>query len=399
MIGICIEAGITCPSCESYVPLNALVPSLRCSGCGKDLELSLDVWKTVLEDSLKQAPFLEEGEGSSSTIFGSYNYKVLYGRLAPRYDDTKDDIDIDMLLEKLDEGRVLHPGSGAPTGVRRMPEQYHEAFMGVLALIGEDPSQLPGTPEGLPLETALSGPIAFQCPSCAGSLIVDGASRSADCRFCQTQVHLPDDLWFRLHPVKKEKRWFLLFDEFQRFDLEGNLLSLWGRTEEKQGFWGRMKMWFGSRRRAPHFSDTSDYPVRTRDSDIRLAIGQDGSVYMLSYTMLLRLDCSGKKVYLAELPCNYTTGRPVVNASGEAFVLSHGDHDRIEVLSVSPDGTTVSVAVASTLDGGPVEDGEILALSPEGRFSLLGYCGKWTDAENRLSSPCEGPSTQAATQP
>ncbi len=543
MIGICIEAGITCPSCESYVPLNALVPSVRCSGCGKDLELSLDVWKTVLDDSLKKASSLEEGEGSSSTIFGSYNYKVLYGRLAPRYDDTKDDIDIDMLLGKLGEGQVLHPESGAPTGVRRMPEQYREAFMGVVALIGEDPSQLPGTPEGQPLETGLSGPIAFQCPNCAGSLIVDGASRSADCQFCQTQVHLPDDLWFRLHPVKKEKRWFLLFDElqrpfewdgdiwdaacdsngnlyiltesdfwdspilvstkpdrmlrwrrddldiepstsrgepriafagenrllvacgdrsnliiisaedgstlgvldapddnesppqerfsmkgcfdfavfpddtlllyrdcdrrnesgyfydFQRFDLEGNLLSLWDRTEEKPGFWDRMRRWFGTMRTAPCFDRISDFPEKARDSDIRLAIGRDGSVYMLLRNMLLRLDRTGKKVYLIELPCSYATGRPAVNAAGEVFLLAHGDNDRTEVLSVSPDGTSVSVAVASTLDGGPVEDEGIVVLSPEGRFSLLGYSGKWTEAENRLSFPCEEPSTQAAAQP
>jgi hypothetical protein len=542
MIGICIEAGISCPSCESYVPLNALVPSVLCSGCGKDLELGIDVWKTVLEDSLEQASFLEDGEGSSSTIFGSYNYKVLYGRLAPRYDDTKDDIDIDMLLEKLDEGHVLHPESGAPTRIRRLPEQYRDAFRGVVALIGEDPSQLPGASEGQPMKTGLSGPIAFQCPNCGGSLIVDGTSRMADCRFCETQVYLPDDLWRRLHPVKKEKRWFLLFDEFQkpftwgddvwdavydtdgnlyilieheygdspllvstkpdrmlrwrrgdldikpstsggeprialagdnrllvtcgsglfilssldgsslgvldapegngtppeqrfsmkgcfdfgvfpgdtlflyrdcdrsnesgyfykfqRFDLEGNFKKLWDRTEEKLGFRDRVRKWWsGSRRKAAYFTDTSSYPVRTRDSDIRLAIGQDGSVYMLSYNNLLRLDHTGKKVYLVELPCSYTSGRPVVNASGEVFVLVHGENDKTEVLSVSPDGTSVSVAVASTLDGGPVEDVEILTLSPDGRFSLLGYNGKWIDAERQLRLPGECTSTQEAKQP
>jgi len=543
MIGICIEAGISCPSCESYVPLNALVPSVLCPGCGKDLELSLDVWKTVLEDSLEQASFLEDGEGSSSTIFGSYNYKVLYGRLAPRYDDTKDDIDIDMLLEKLDQGHVLHPESGAPTRVRRLPEQYRDTFKGVVALIGEDPSQLPGASEGLPMKTGLSGPIAFGCPNCGGSLIVDGTSRMVDCRFCETQVYMPDDLWRRLHPVKKEKRWFLLFDEFQkpftwgddiwdatcdadgnlyiltepeygdspllvstkpdrllrwrrddldiqpstsrgepmlalaggnrllvtcadrsglfilssidgsslgvldapegdgsppeecfsmkdcfdfavfpndtlflyrdcdrsnesgcfyefqRFDVDGNFLKLWDHIEEKPGFRDRMRKWWsGARRKAAYLTDTSDYPVRTRDSDIRLAIGQDGSVYMLSYNNLLRLDRTGKKVYLVELPCNYTSGRPVVNASGEAFVIVQGDNDRTEVLSVSPDGTSVSVAVASTLDGGPIEDGSILVLSPHGRFSVLDYNGGWIDAERRLRLPGEGTSRQEAEQ-
>jgi hypothetical protein len=526
MIGICIEAGITCPSCDSYVPLNALVPSVRCTGCGKDLELSLDVWKTVLEDSLKEAPCLEEGEGSSSTVFGSYNYKIMHGRLLPRFDDSTDEIDLDVLLDLLDEGQVLHPDTGAPTHVRRMPVEYLDAFSGVVALIGEDSSQLPGKETDTEsLKTGQSRPVAFQCPSCAGSLLIDGEKRLVDCRFCNTQVHLPDDLWFMLHPVRKEKRWFVLFDElqrpfewggevwdaacdkdgniyiltepehgdspllvstkpdrklrwkrddldilpstdrgepnialaegnrlivacgdrsklfilssedgsclrvldapeetssppeqcfsmegcldfavfpddtlflyrdcdrkdesgyffeFQRFDLDGNLLNLWDLTDEKPGFLDRLKKWFGSKRWAPYFDGLSDYPVRTRDSDIRLAIGKDGSVCMLSHLRLLRLAPTGKKVYLIELPCSYTAGRPVVNAAGEVFVLAHRDHDRTEVLSVSPDGLNVTVAVASTLDGGPLDDSGLVTLSPAGRFNLLGYGGKWIQPE------------------
>ncbi len=102
---------------------------------------------------------------------------------------------------------------------------------------------------------------------------------------------------------------------------------------------------------------------------------------MLSHSRLLRLDRTGEKVYLIELPCSYTSGRPAVNAAGEVFVLAHRDHDRTEVLSVSSDGTSVSIAVASTLDGGPVEDAEILTLSPGGRFSLLDYNCGWIDAK------------------
>jgi len=75
-----------------------------------------------------------------------------------------------------------------------------------------------------------------------------------------------------------------------------------------------------------------------------------------------------------------------VNASGEAFVLVHSDNDRTEVLSLSPDGTSVSVAVASILNGGQVEDVEILTLSPDGRFSLFGYNGKWIDAVRILQT-------------
>ncbi|MEN8209751.1 MAG: hypothetical protein ABFR50_10935, partial [Candidatus Fermentibacteria bacterium] len=63
MIGICIEAGISCPSCENHIPLNALVPSVKCSSCGEYLKLSPDNWKSVLEDAIIAAPSYNEDEG------------------------------------------------------------------------------------------------------------------------------------------------------------------------------------------------------------------------------------------------------------------------------------------------------------------------------------------------
>ncbi len=56
MIGICIKAGFTCPDCDSYIPMNALVENLRCPACGTDHDLTVDHWKTVLDDAIKEAP-------------------------------------------------------------------------------------------------------------------------------------------------------------------------------------------------------------------------------------------------------------------------------------------------------------------------------------------------------
>lgn len=529
MIGICIEAGISCPSCENSIPLNALVPSIRCSSCGEDLKLSLDNWKSLLKDSIITAPSYKEDEGSSSTIFGSYNFRVLYGRQTPRHDDTKDSIDTGTLLANIDAGKVLHPQSGAPTSIRRLPEQYREAFIGVVALVGEEPKLLPGSSAEQPLETASSRPIAFQCPNCAGNLIIDGTERTVDCSFCNTQVYLPDDLWFSLHPAPKKKRWYLLFDELlrpvewerevydalqdeegnfffalesgfnkptllistkpdrmlrwkrddldispgttrghtkiaitrdkrllvtcpdrpklyiigtedgitadildeppekgeppyqdfsmkdtfdfgifpdntlllyricnrkdeygyfydlQRFDLDGNLIPLWDPASEKLSFFEKVKKFFSSKRMPHSIMQTRGYPVGARDTDIRLTIGSDGSVYMLSFISIVKLTPSGRKLYAIELPCNYTTGRAAVNEQGEAFIVGHREDDRIEVLKVSPDGANVTVAVKSKVDGGPLEHDGILTLSPGGGFSLLGYSGNWIDVKGKVN--------------
>ena len=82
--------------------------------------------------------------------------------------------------------------------------------------MGEDQSQLSGREEGEAVEGGVSGPVAFHCPGCGGSLILDGKSRKTRCTYCDTDVYLPDDLWFALHPVMTTRRWYLLLDETRR---------------------------------------------------------------------------------------------------------------------------------------------------------------------------------------
>jgi len=58
----------------------------------------------------------------------------------------------------------------------------------------------------------VSEPVAYSCPQCAGSLMIDGTDRLVKCSYCETRVYLPDDLWLRLHPAKKKSRWFIGFE-------------------------------------------------------------------------------------------------------------------------------------------------------------------------------------------
>ncbi len=213
MIGISIKAGFTCPDCDSYVPMNAYVERLRCAACGTDHYLTVDHWKTVLDDAIKEVPHLEEGVGSSSTVFGNLNYRIEYGRLKPRYRGSKDEIPIESIQDISGDGYLTNPQSGEKTFIRKPPDLYNDEFFGIVALIGEEASLIPDRGEGseVQLESS-SDPIALQCPNCGGSLLVDGDTRTETCRFCDSEVHLPDGLWKILHPVRKALRWFLLVD-------------------------------------------------------------------------------------------------------------------------------------------------------------------------------------------
>ncbi len=185
MIGICIKAGFTCPDCDSFIPMNAIVERIRCSACGTDFDLTVDHWKTVLDDAIEEAPHSEEGEGSSSTVFGSFNYRIEYGRLNPRYSGTKDDIPIEDILKHLEDGYLSHPDTGERTFIRKLPDIYNGEFSGIAALVGEEISLIPGRGEGEELQVQNScNPVALQCPNCGGSLIVKGKNRTETCRFC-----------------------------------------------------------------------------------------------------------------------------------------------------------------------------------------------------------------------
>jgi hypothetical protein len=55
--------------------------------------------------------------------------------------------------------------------------------------------------------------IAISCASCGGKLDADGATRSVTCKYCQTQNALDEEVWRRLHPVRRIRRFAVLIDD------------------------------------------------------------------------------------------------------------------------------------------------------------------------------------------
>jgi hypothetical protein len=76
----------------------------------------------------------------------------------------------------------------------------------VTHLVGGDPDLLPG-PAATVAAPAAAKPILFPCPAGNPSLPVDGAARTVECTCCKATAYLPNDLWRRLHPVRRINRW------------------------------------------------------------------------------------------------------------------------------------------------------------------------------------------------
>ncbi len=214
MIGACLRAGVTCPRCDTTVPLNALVPSVRCHACGETLQIEHDDWESILGRLPEEAPGMEEGEGSRSRILGNHDFVVTRGRLAPRYGGTSRPVDPALLRDGVEKGSLRHPESGEPTSVRPVPGEYEDLLPGVVALLGEDPGLLAAdsSESDLQVDQGASRPVAFGCPSCGGYLVAEARDRMAVCSHCGEKAAIPERLWERIHPPRKMRMWFLLLE-------------------------------------------------------------------------------------------------------------------------------------------------------------------------------------------
>ncbi len=309
MIGITIEASTICTKCGEQAAINAMVPRLLCIRCGAVIELSPDDWNAIIGDALKEAPRMAEGEGRNSTIFSDpYTFKVLYGRQAPQFRDTKKPIDMDGAIASVGRGFIEERDTGARRSVRAVPPEYGARFPGVTHLLCEDFDQLPGASGGFSEFhfPKSDGPQPFACPQCGGSLRLDGTERTVKCTHCGTIAHIPDDLWLKLHPAKLVSRWYLWFNENLRlYEWEGDLWDIVADGEgnlyiahESPESDGPTLVSLGSDYKSRWIrDDLNDFKPKTSNGNPSLSIAPEGRLLLWSGDRhaLLSLSCADGK--------------------------------------------------------------------------------------------------------
>jgi hypothetical protein len=73
---------------------------------------------------------------------------------------------------------------------------------------GEDDAEQPA-PEALK-------PVMMACLHCGAALPINPESpRITQCQYCQTDHYVPDDIWRRMHPLKKRMPWYVAYAEIE----------------------------------------------------------------------------------------------------------------------------------------------------------------------------------------
>jgi hypothetical protein len=214
LISICVEIKTACKSCGNSLSLNALTENVLCNACQNINHFPYESWKSsILESALKEYSDLKEGEGQTQTVMtGQYTFQIMYGVQNPRCAKCKTYIDPAHLTDYAKAGSTKCSKCSNIISIRALPGELKEIFEGVSFIAGEDEDMFNTNKEGIKTPNA-GKPVLFTCPSCAGNLEVDGTDRMITCKFCNSQIYLPDDLWLRIHPVKTVERWYLVFDD------------------------------------------------------------------------------------------------------------------------------------------------------------------------------------------
>jgi hypothetical protein len=301
MIGLCVELMAECTGCRQPVAINSLVTQVFCSRCSRPVEVSVERWKSLLEDVILKAPKLELKEGRTSTMMGGAGtLNLMYGRMNPRCEGCKTEL---VLAQAMEQARSTNGYAGCAScqkwiAIRVPPgDLLAQVAPGVTCLIGEDPAQLQGQPTSMQTPNAGS-PVFFPCPQCGGGLKVDGSNRMVPCQFCGGSAYLPDDLWQRLHPAVTASRWYLMYDEqaakaveatrpfpwkslFDAVIDEQGLLYCCGEAEGTSGRWGNdddFVVWQMGNDMIPRWV-RKDLKY---DSEARLAWSPDGTLLLWS---------------------------------------------------------------------------------------------------------------------
>ena len=215
--------------------LNAMAEDILCPACNKVNHFSMEKWNDLLEDPLNEVREFKIGEGQPSTIMsGEYNYSLLFGRQDPRCSKCKTGIDLSKIEEYSNQQHVKCSNCSNTIFIRKPTEAITVILPRIKYLACEDEDLISGKQSNDKLPES-SQPVLFTCPSCAGNLEIDGSDRMITCKFCSSQIYLPDDLWFRLHPSESVQRWYILYDSHAVDDKLPGWYYLSDITMDKEG--------------------------------------------------------------------------------------------------------------------------------------------------------------------
>lgn len=195
----------TCSECGADFPVNGLLEEVRCIRCGDMQVVSRHYWK---KEFLEQVEDARREPGSSRGFISLSECRFRCRSVVPTCPSCHTLVDFAALTEAWSRTKggaqttIACSGCDVHLAARQPTDWARETFPGVVFLLGEVTGAA----------TENRKPVIFKCPSCLASLEIEGQKRIVRCKFCESDVYLPDDLWLHFNPAAKRARWWMLFE-------------------------------------------------------------------------------------------------------------------------------------------------------------------------------------------
>jgi hypothetical protein len=209
---ICVyKLRMECEECGGAVFLNGPTREVECRACLTRLKLDGDDWKSLLESGDEDYDALGERQYLTGNILGAGRKYVYYIKpeqpRCPSCRETLDLSDLDPLNDDAVECAACGhraPTFPTPDWLRAELPRARQVFCAK----GE------GESDDDDADPAALRPILMSCLHCGGKLeITSETERIVACEFCDTDHYVPDDVWRRMHPMKKRTPWYVYFGD------------------------------------------------------------------------------------------------------------------------------------------------------------------------------------------
>lgn len=193
---VTVRINVKCAHCAGAIPVNGPAQRVRCGACLRETALP------DLAEALQQASRGTHALGSRYDI-------VVLSDPTPQCVRCGASLSIQGWLGKPGIVPCGHCAAGVPSYAA--PAWLLAALPGVQWIFGGAPAAQPGGGVAVEIPERAVAPVAMACPQCnAGLRITAEDGRTVGCRFCGTDVFLPDELWRHLHPVATMRTWTLV---------------------------------------------------------------------------------------------------------------------------------------------------------------------------------------------
>ena len=198
-----------CPECGQPLMLDGPALQVTCRMCRSLVDIPAAEWKDIVSfpSQMQRQLQLKEGDLRTSLNIGrEFTMRVRWG---PKQPSCACGALVDLATCPMGTDADLPCVCGRTVATFPAPEWLRAVSLRATQLWGVLREGV-AAPDDVARDS--TKPISFSCVECGANLkITSESARLLECTYCKSELFLPDQLWFAIHPIRTRQRWYIAF--------------------------------------------------------------------------------------------------------------------------------------------------------------------------------------------